>query len=127
MCKLKTNNFLINVEVNKYLESIIQNKLFANGYIFYGAEGVGKKETALNFIKQIFKQYSSNGNVEEKINNKNHPDFLMIEPSSFIKGKTAKSVDSQKPIINNMDIIKIEQIRNIKTFLNQKSIESEKK
>ena len=127
MCKLKTNNFLINVEVNKYLESIIQNKLFANGYIFYGAEGVGKKETALNFIKQIFKQYSSNGNVEEKINNKNHPDFLMIEPSSFIKGKKAKSVDSQKPIINNMDIIKIEQIRNVKNFLNQKSIESEKK
>ena len=127
MCKLKTNNFLINVEVNKYLESIIQNKLFANGYIFYGAEGVGKKETALNFIKQIFKQYSSNGNVEEKINNKNHPDFLMIEASSFIKGKKAKSVDSQKPIINNMDIIKIEQIRNVKNFLNQKSIESEKK
>ena len=119
MCKFKTNNFLINVEVNKYLESIIQNKLFANGYIFYGAEGVGKKETALNFIKQIFKQYSSNENVGEKINNKNHPDFLMIEPSSFIKSKTAKSIDSQKPIINNMDIIKIEKIRNVKTFLNQ--------
>ena len=127
MCKFKTNNFLINVEVNQYLESIIQNKLFANGYIFYGAEGVGKKETALNFIKQIFKQYSSNENVGEKINNKNHPDFLMIEPSSFIKSKKAKSVDSQKPIISNMDIIKIEQIRNVKTFLNQKSIESEKK
>jgi len=127
MCKLKTNNFLINVEVNKYLESIIQNKLFANGYIFYGAEGVGKKETALNFIKQIFKQYSSNGNVEEKINNKNHPDFLIIEPSSFIKDKTAKSLDSQKAIINNMGLIKIEQIRDVKTFLNQKSIESEKK
>ncbi len=127
MCKLKTNNFLINLEVNKYLESIIQNKLFANGYIFSGAEGVGKKETALNFIKQIFKQYSSNGNVEEKINNKNHPDFLMIEPISFLKGKTAKSLDSQKPTIKNMDIIKIEQIRNVKTFLNQKSIESEKK
>jgi len=127
MCKFKTNNFLINVEVNQYLESIIQNKLFANGYIFYGAEGVGKKETALNFIKQIFKQYSANENVAEKINNKNHPDFLMIEPSSFIKSKKAKSVDSEKPIINNMDIIKIEQIRNVKTFLNQKSIESEKK
>ncbi len=127
MLKDKTNNFLINLEVNKYLESIIQTKLFSNGYIFYGAEGVGKKETALNFIKQIFKQYSLNGNVEEKINNKNHPDFLMIEPSSFNKARTGNSLDSQNPIINNMGIIKIEQIRNIKTFLNQKSIESEKK
>ena len=127
MCKFKTNNFLIHEEVNKYLESIIETKLFANGYIFYGAEGIGKKETALNFVKQIFKQYSSNGNVEEKINNKNHPDFLIIEPSSFIKGNTAKSLDSQKAIINNMGLIKIEQIRDVKTFLNQKSIESEKK
>ncbi len=127
MCKFKTNNFLIHEEVNKYLESIIETKLFANGYIFYGAEGIGKKQTALNFAKQIFKQYSSNGNVEEKINNKNHPDFLIIEPSSFIKVKTAKSLDSQKAIINNMGLIKIEQIRDVKTFLNQKSIESEKK
>ena len=127
MCKFKTNNFLMHEEVNKYLESIIETKLFANGYIFYGAEGIGKKETALNFVKEIFKQYSSNGNVEEKINNKNHPDFLIIEPSSFIKGKTAKSLDSQKAIINNIGLIKIEQIRDVKTFLNQKSIESEKK
>ena len=127
MCKFKTNNFLMHEEVNKYLESIIETKLFANGYIFYGAEGIGKKETALNFVKKIFKKYSSNGNVEEKINNKNHPDFLIIEPSSFIKGKTGKSLDSQKAIINNIGLIKIEQIRDVKTFLNQKSIESEKK
>ena len=127
MCKFKTNNSLIHEEVNQYLESIIETKLFANGYIFYGAEGIGKKETALNFVKQIFKQYSSNGNVEEKINNKNHPDFLIIEPSSFFKDKPAKSLDSQKAIINNMGLIKIEQIRDVKTFLNQKSIESEKK
>ena len=56
MHKYKTNNFLINLEVKKYLESIIQTKLFSNGYIYYGSEGVGKKESALNFIKQIFKQ-----------------------------------------------------------------------
>ncbi len=127
MCEFKKNNSLINLEVNKYLESIIQTKLFANGYIFYGTEGVGKKQTALNFIKEIFKQFSSNRNVEEKINNKNHPDFLMIEPTSFIKGKSTKSIDPTKPTKNNVDIIKIEQIRNVKNFLNQKPIESQKK
>ena len=46
MCKFKTNNFLINVEVNKHLENIIKTKLFANGYIFYGAEGLGKKRNS---------------------------------------------------------------------------------
>ena len=52
----KKNNFLFNEEVNSCLDNIIKSKLFANGYIFYGAEGVGKKLTALQFIKEIFKQ-----------------------------------------------------------------------
>ena len=30
------------------LNKIIKNKSFANGYIFYGAEGLGKKQTAFN-------------------------------------------------------------------------------
>ena len=59
MIEVKKNNFLFHEEVNAYLESIIKNKSFANGYIFYGAEGVGKKQTALQFIKEIFKQFSS--------------------------------------------------------------------
>ena len=45
------NNFFLNEEVNTYLTNIIKKKSFANGYIFYGAEGLGKKQTALQFIK----------------------------------------------------------------------------
>ena len=56
MIEVKKNNFFLNEEVNTCLSNIIKNKLFANGYIFYGAEGVGKKQTALHFIKEIFKQ-----------------------------------------------------------------------
>jgi len=67
MIDVKKNNFLFNEEVNTYLNSIIKKKSFANGYIFYGAEGVGKKETALCFIKEIFKQSSPSENVEERI------------------------------------------------------------
>ena len=43
MIDLKTHNLLINKEVNENLESILKRKLFSNGYIFYGPEGVGKK------------------------------------------------------------------------------------
>ena len=50
MIEAKKNNLLINEEVNAYLNSIIKKKSFANGYIFFGAEGVGKKQTALLFI-----------------------------------------------------------------------------
>ena len=49
MIEFKKNNFLLkNEEVNTYLNNIIKNKLFANGYIFYGAEGVGKSKLLFN-------------------------------------------------------------------------------
>ena len=127
MIEVKKNNFLFNEEINTYLNKIIKNKSFANGYIFYGAEGVGKKQTALQFIKEIFKQTSPNDNVEEKITNNNHPDFLIIKPDSLLATKKSKSSDVEKTIKSGSEIIKIAQIRNIKTFLGQKSINSGKK
>ena len=127
MIEVKKNNLLFNEEVHTCLKNIIKNKSFANGYIFYGAEGVGKKQTALEFIKEIFKQSSPYKYVEETITNNNHPDFLIIEPVSLLGTKNSKSSDTEKTIKSESEIIKIAQIRNIKNFLGQKSINSEKK
>jgi len=127
MIEVKKNNFLLNEEVNTSLNNIIKKKSFANGFIFYGAEGVGKKQTALRFIKEIFKQSSPTENIEEKITNNNHPDFLIIEPDSLLASKSSGSSDLEKTIKSESQIIKIAQIRNIKSFLGQKSINSEKK
>ncbi len=127
MIEVEKNNFFLNEEVNSFLKNIIKNKSLANGYIFYGAEGLGKKQTALKFIKDIFKQSSQSENVEERITNNNHPDFLIIEPDSLLATKSLGSYDLEKTIKNGSEIIKIAQIRNIKTFLSQKSINSEKK
>ena len=127
MIEVKKNNFLLNKEVNTCLNNVIKNKSFANGYIFYGAEGLGKKQTALQFIKEIFKQSSPSENVEERITNNNHPDFLIIEPDSLLATKNSGSSNLEKTIKSGSEIIKIAQIRNIKTFLSQKSINSEKK
>ena len=43
MIEVKKNNLFLNEEVNSCLNNIIKNKSFANGYIFYGSEGLGKK------------------------------------------------------------------------------------
>ena len=126
MNKFRKNNYF-NEEINICLQSIIRNKSFANGYIFYGAEGLGKKQTALEFIKEIFKQSSQSENVEERITNNNHPDFLIIEPNSLLSTNSSGSSDLEKTVKSGSEIIKIAQIRNIKTFLSQKSINSEKK
>ncbi len=127
MIEFKKNNYFLNEEANTFLKSIIKNKSLANGYIFYGAEGLGKKQTALQFIKEIFKQSSPSENVEERITNNNHPDFLIIEPDSLLLTKSSGSFDLEKTIKSGSEIIKIAQIRNIKTFLSQKSINSDKK
>ena len=127
MIEAKINNFLLNQEVNTCLNNIIKNKSFTNGYIFYGAEGVGKKQTALEFIKEIFKQSSQCENIEERITNNNYPDFLNIEPTSTLETKRTKSSVLEQTTISGSEMIKIAQIRNIKTFLGQKSINSEKK
>jgi len=127
MIEVKKNNFFLNKEVNTCLNNIIKNKSFANGYIFYGAERVGKKQTALKFIKEIFKQSSPHENIEERITNNNHPDFLIIEPNSLLETKRSKSSHLEKTTKSESKIIKISQIRNIKTFIGQKSINSEKK
>ena len=127
MIEVKKNNFYFNDEVNTCLDNIIKNKSFANGYIFYGAEGVGKKQTALQFIKEIFKQSSQSENVEERIINNNHPDFLSIEPDSILEAKRSNNSALEKKTNSGSEVIKIAQIRNIKIFLGQKSIHSEKK
>ena len=126
MIDLKTENLLINKEVNENLESILKRKAFSNGYIFYGPEGIGKKQTAIKFIKEIFNTYSPNSNIEEKIIANNYPDFLLIEPTYFVKGNIINRSET-KPSKNAKETIRIEQIRNIKTFLGRKSIESREK
>ena len=127
MIELKKNYFSFNQEVDTYLNNIVTNKSFANGYIFYGAEGVGKKQTSLQFIKEIFKQSSQGGNIDERIKNNNHPDLLIIQPEYILENKSSRNSDLQTNIRSRSEIIKIAQIRNIKTFLGQKSINSEKK
>tara|TARA_A100000164_G_scaffold321049_1_gene303520 strand:- start:1856 stop:2821 length:966 start_codon:yes stop_codon:yes gene_type:complete len=122
----KTEKLLIHKEVNDNLESILKRKVFSNGYIFYGPEGIGKKQTAIKFIKEIFYQYTSNPNIEEKLLDNNHPDFLLIEPTFFFKGKFINRLETE-PTKNQKESIRIEQIRNIRNFLGQKSIESGKK
>ena len=123
MIDLKTDNLLINNEVHKSLEGILKSKAFSNGYIFYGPAGIGKKQTAIKFIKEIFEQSSSSSNIEEKIIENNHPDFLLIEPTYYLKGNLINRSEAE-PSKNNKPTIRIDQIRNIKTFIAQTSIES---
>ncbi len=126
MIDLKTENLLTHKELNENLENILKRKVFSNGYIFYGPEGIGKKQIAFQFIKEIFNQYSFNPNIEEKLIDNNYPDFLLIEPTYLLKGNLINRSEAES-FKSNKATIRIEQIRYLKTFIGQKSFESEKK
>ena len=126
MIEVKKDHFHL-MKKSTYLKRIIKNKSFANAYIFYGVEGIGKKQTAFQFIEEIFLQSSFSPNIAESVKHNNHPDFLIIEPSSLLEAKKSTSSNAEKTTKNGSKRIKIDQIRNIKNFLGQKSINSEKK
>ncbi|HEC93186.1 MAG TPA: DNA polymerase III subunit delta', partial [Candidatus Atribacteria bacterium] len=99
--------------VDILLKSLKENKIFPS-YIFMGADGVGKKSTAVEFAKAInCLNLSNDFEVCEKcsscnkINKLCSPDLKIIEP---IKGS-----------------IRIEQIRELRREINLKPFENRKK
>lgn len=101
-----------NDENKKILNKSIINKNIVHSYLFYGAEGIGKKIFAKEFAKMIL----CNGEEDKPCNqcksciefdSDNNPDFFLIEPDG--------------------NSIKIDQIRQMQKSVLEKPIESSKK
>tara|TARA_Y100001970_G_scaffold290060_1_gene422415 strand:+ start:5967 stop:6932 length:966 start_codon:yes stop_codon:yes gene_type:complete len=113
---------------NVTLENIIKSDAISNAYIFHGPEGIGRTETAFDFISAIIKKSNSNVEPIERIKANNFPDFFLIEPTYLMKGKLIRKSELQEESKQKIKpIIRIDQIREIKKFLGQRSIESDKK
>ena len=113
---------------NQILETIIKNNMISNAYIFYGPEGIGRKEAAINFIAEIINKSNSNIKPLEKIKANNFPDFILIEPTYLIKGNLINQSKLEENLTQkNKPIIRIDQIREIRKFLGQRSIQADKK
>ena len=99
----KENNLLLNNYKSKNLHSSI---------IIHGSKGIGKKLFINNFIGQIFKINFENKNYLHHVNllkNNTHPNIKVLEK---IIDKKTKKIKSN---------ISIDQIRNLKKFLNESS------
>lgn len=106
------DNIIGNEENKKVLKSTLMNKNIVHSYLFYGADGIGKKIFAKEFAKMIL----CNGEEIKPCNNcksciefdsNNNPDFFLIEPDG--------------------NSIKIDQIRQMQKSVLEKPIESSKK
>ena len=117
-----------NENIIKKLEDIINNNKLSNAYIFYGPEGIGKKEVAFEFINQLMNINKSELNSEKKIRENNHPDFAHIQPTYLQKGNLINQSElASENKQNSLPIIRIDQIRDIRNFISKKCMQSERK
>ena len=103
-----------NEKIKKLLENTVQNKKTSHSYIFSGIEGIGKKQIAKEFAKMLLcldenQKYCSKCKSCIEFDSSNNPDFSIIKPE---EGK---------------DIIKIDQIRQMQSKVQEKPIISTNK
>ena len=99
-------------------QSIIQDRI-APAYLFVGNNGVGKKLAAQCFTQILL-------GVDKSSTPRNHPDLLWIEPTYLHQGELLTSEEAEKINLTRKTapIIRLEQIRQISTFLSKSPWES---
>ena len=109
------------------LQSSLEKRKIAPAYLFTGPEGVGKKLTAIRFLEGIIKEKKPTIDIRKKLENRNHPDLMWIEPTYLNQGKMIEKSIANKENINRKSIAKIrlEQIKEVKRFLGNKPIEAD--
>ncbi|MEW6003680.1 MAG: hypothetical protein AB1695_00025 [Stygiobacter sp.] len=137
------NSFLENLieqnKVKKELEKIISTRRVPHAFIFYGLEGTGKFNTAIQFIKELISAHTNDIITIDKYSKLQEPYIKLIFP--LPRGKNEQSEDSafdklpkdvveeiqqkikeksQNPFapfsIDNSNQIRINSIRDIKKF-----------
>ena len=121
------HNLVYQETVIEILNQSIKKNRIAPAYLFKGPKGVGQKEIALRFFEGILNKYSQDGNTRDLLEKGNHPDLYLIEPTYLNKGKLIKQSDAQKEnfFSKSAPQIRIEQIKELKNFINKKPIKSE--
>tara|TARA_Y100001968_G_scaffold329999_1_gene380666 strand:- start:729 stop:1697 length:969 start_codon:yes stop_codon:yes gene_type:complete len=108
------------------LNSALLKKHLANAYLFSGPDGVGKRLTAIRFLEALINLDSPGTFIRKRIENRNHPDLLWIEPTYLHQGNLITQSNAKKEghSFKTLPQIRLEQIKNIKQFLGRKPVES---
>ncbi|NJN76615.1 MAG: DNA polymerase III subunit delta' [Synechococcaceae cyanobacterium RL_1_2] len=104
--------------VDLLTQAIARDRL-APAYLFVGAEGVGRSLTARCFTKILMAH-------SPKIDHGNHPDLLWVSPTFLYQGKlyTAQEAEEANLKRKSAPQIRMEQVRQIITFLQKPPLEA---
>ena len=116
MLGLSFDNIIGNEENKKVLNSAIMNKNIVHSYLFYGADGIGKKIFAKEFAKMILcnaEEIKPCNNCKSCIefDSNNNPDFFLIEPDgNWIKKSQLLSLQLD---FNNTSLLNNKRINDV--------------
>jgi len=108
------------------LDLSLKKKHIAPAYIFKGPNGVGRSLTARRFLEGLINNGIASIRERNRIKTLNHPDLLWIEPNYSHQGKLIpKSIVKNESLqLRGTPQVRLEQIREVKTFLGKKPIEA---
>ena len=109
------------------LSSAVAKDRIAPAYLFVGSPGIGRSLTAKCFLELLFSQKNKDINVvKSKIEKRNHPDLLWVEPSYQHQGKLFSAKEAAEKGLKRKapPITRLEQIREIANFLSRPPLEA---
>ena len=109
------------------LGQAIAKQRVAPAYLFAGPAGVGRRLAALRFAEQLLNTAAADITVlRRRIESRNHPDFLWVEPTYLHQGKLVTVDEAQDLGVRRKSPpqIRLTQIRGITQFLARPPLES---
>ncbi|MEM9264225.1 MAG: DNA polymerase III subunit delta' [Cyanobacteria bacterium P01_F01_bin.13] len=125
-----TQNFLHIIgqpqAVNLLVQAVSKQRI-APGYLFVGPAGVGRALVATAFATMLLSgSHESPDNLKRRIQSRNHPDLLWVEPTYLHQGKLLTVAEAQAAGIKRRGRpqVRLEQIRDIARFLSRPPLEA---
>ncbi|WP_246559610.1 DNA polymerase III subunit delta' [Leptothoe kymatousa] len=112
--------------IDLLIQAILRQRI-APGYLFVGPAGIGRSLVATAFATTLLSDsHSSVDNVRHRVESRNHPDLLWVEPTYLHQGKLLSVAEAQAAGIKRRGRpqIRLEQIRDIARFLSRPPLEA---
>ncbi|MGB3758651.1 MAG: DNA polymerase III subunit delta' [Rivularia sp. (in: cyanobacteria)] len=109
------------------LKQAVAKDRIAPAYLFVGSPGIGRSLTARCFLELLFTQNNRDTTiVKSKIEKRNHPDLLWVQPTYLHQGKLFSAEEATEKGLKRKapPITRLEQIRQITEFLSRPPLEA---
>ncbi|MEM7063004.1 MAG: DNA polymerase III subunit delta' [Cyanobacteria bacterium P01_B01_bin.77] len=112
--------------VDLLVQAVIKQRI-APGYLFVGPAGVGRSLAAAAFAQLLLGDaHEAPDHLNHRIQSRNHPDLLWVEPTYLHQGKLLTVAEAQTAGVKRRGRpqVRLEQIRDIARFLGRPPLEA---